>query len=142
MNIYALTILAIMLSTAATAQEIVPTTTDKHKTLPFPTSEMTYIFFPGYQTMRDEEAQVDRLLIVKLAHRKDPTRVYFARIGDYIGDYRFDRTTAPGKHMELYFVKSNETVIIRARQASETDKNTAEQGVAPYVAQSAPSGER
>jgi|GEM_PF-3492429 hypothetical protein len=127
MNIYVLTFLAIMLSTAATAQENVPAATDKHKTLPFPASEITHIYFPGYQIMRDGPAQADRLLIVKLAHRKAPSRVYFARIGDYIGDYRFDRTTAPGKNMELYFMKSNETVIIRARSPSETDKNTAEQ---------------
>ncbi|MGD9782942.1 MAG: hypothetical protein AB7V14_12465 [Kiritimatiellia bacterium] len=124
MKIYALTALAIMISTAATGQENGHPAADKHKTLPFPASGITNIFFPGYQTMWDEQAQDIRLFIVKLSHRKDPTRVYAAQIGDYIGDYRFDHTTAPGKNMELYFVKSNAIAIIRARGQSETDKNT------------------
>ena len=126
MNIHALTLLTIMLGSGAMAQEDLPPLGQNHATLPFPASEITNIYFPGYQTTRDEQAQDDRVLIVKLAHRKDPARVYATRIGDYIGDYRFDRTTAPGKNMELFFVKSNATVIIRARRPSETDNNTVE----------------
>lgn len=136
MKTYALAILAFMVGTAAMAQTEAPLGKKEHAVLPFPSPEITNLYFPGYQTIRDE-AHGDRLLIVKLAHRKDPTRVYAAQIGDYIGDYRFDRTTDLGKNMALYFVKSNETVIIRARRASETGHNTTESG-AGYRSQSAP----
>ena len=119
----------------AMAQEDVPFVGIKHITLPIPASEITNVFIRGYQTMLGDKTQSPQLMILKVATRKAPGHIYFIKVGDYIGDFRLDRTTFPEKNMELYFVRSNETVVIRAHQVNETHKNTAEQAGAGYPPQ-------
>ena len=152
MKTVALTILALMAGTFAMAQEEgykgnphISIPTDKphvsvpyeqqHITIPIPDSQVTNLFSPGYQTSGD------KLIGIKIASRKTPGRINFLKIGDFMGNYRIDRLDGTGMDYVIYLVKSNETVIIRAHQASETYKNTAEQGVPGYRRQSAPQPE-
>ena len=101
----------------------------QHITIPIPDSQVTNLFSPGYQTSGD------KLMGIKIASRKTPGRVFFLKIGDFMGNYRIDRLVGTGMNYALYLVKSNETVIISAHQASETHKNKAEQGGAGYPPQ-------
>ena len=148
MKTVVLTILAVMASALAMAQEegykgnphiIIPADKphvtvpydQQHITIPIPDSQVTNLFSPGYQTSGD------KLMGIKIASRKTPGRVFFLKIGDFMGNYRIDRLVGTGMDYALYLVKSNKTVIISAHQASETHKNKAEQGVPPYGAQGA-----
>jgi len=146
MKAYALTILAIMASARAMAQEesykgnphiIIPVDKphvsvpydQQHITIPIPDSQVTNLFSPGYHTSGD------KLMGIKLASRKTPGRVFFLKIGDFMGNYRIDRLVGTGMDYALYLVKSNETVIISAHQASDTHKNKAEQAGPAYPPQ-------
>ena len=148
MKTVALTILAIMASGYAMAQEteckgnphiIIPADKphvsvpydQQHITIPIPDAQVTNLFSPGYQTSGD------KLMGIKIASRKTPGRVYYLKIGDFMGNYRIDRLVGTGMDYALYLVKSNETVIISAHQASETHKNKAEQGGPGYPSQGA-----
>ncbi len=93
----------------------------QHITIPIPDSQVMNLFSPGYQTSGD------KLIGIKIASRKTPGRINFLKIGDFVGNYRIDRVVGTGMDYALYLVKSNETVIIRARQATETHKNTAKE---------------
>ena len=142
MKTYALTILAVMASALAMAQEegykgnphiIIPTDKphvsvpyeQQHITIPISDSQVTNLFNQGYQTSGG------KLIGIKIASRKTPGRIYFLKIGDFMGNYRIDRLVGTGMDYALYLVKSNETVIICAHQASETHKNRAEQPLSP-----------
>ena len=146
MKTVALTILAIMAGTFAMAQDkaykgnphiIIPTDKphvsvpfdQQHITLPMPDSQVTNLFSKGYQTFGG------KVSMVRVASRQDPERQRFMKIGDFVGNYRIDHVVGMGEDYELYLVKSNETVIIRAHQPSETHKNTAEQGGPGYPPQ-------
>ena len=101
----------------------------QHITLPIPDSQVTNIFSKGYQTSGDE------VIMIRIASRQDPGKHHFMKIGDFVGNFRIDRLVGTGMDYALYLVKSNETVIIRAHQASETHKNSAEQGGPGYPPQ-------
>ena len=152
MKTVALTILAVLVGTFAMAQDkvykgnphiIIPTDKphvsvpfdQQHITLPIPDSQVTNLFSRGYQTFNGE------ISMIKVSMRKAPENIYCVKIRDFVGNYRIDRVEGTGIDYALYLVKSNETVVIRAHQASETYKNTAEQGVPGYRRQSAPQPE-
>ena len=115
MKIFAVTTLAIMLSTAAVAQDNAPNATDKRNPLPFSDSQVTNLFNRGYTIFGGEVGSI------RIVSRADPARVYFAKIGDYIGSYSIDRVEGTGDHCVVYLVRSNETVEVRAFNPSETE---------------------
>lgn len=135
MNIRNLAILAVWTSAAvAMAQEegykgnphvFVPTNTprvavpfdEQTITLPLPDSQITNLFSRAYQTMGDQ------VVFIRLSHRNAPERIHAVKIGDFVGNYRVDRVSRAGEPFGVFLVKSNETAIIRARQACETRKN-------------------
>ena len=134
MRIPAPAVLAILASVAATAQEegyqgnphiVVPTNAprvavpfdEQTITLPLPDSQITNLFSRGYQSMGDKVA------FIRLSHRNAPEKIHGVKIGDFVGNYRVDRVSRAGEPFGVFLVKSNETAIIRARQASETRKN-------------------
>ena len=91
-----------------------------------PDFQVTNLFSKGYQTFGG------KVSMVRVASRQNPERQHFLKVGDFVGNYRIDHVVGRGEDYELYLVKSNETVIIRARQPSETHKNTAEQSGPAY----------
>ena len=146
MKLNTLTILAILASASAMAQEegykgnphiIIPTDKphisvpfdQQHITLPIPDSQVTNLYSKGYQTSGGE------VIMIRITSRQSPERNHFMKIGDFVGNYRIDRLVGTGMDYDLYLVKSNETVIISAHQASETHKNRAEQSVPGYPPQ-------
>ena len=108
----------------------------QHITLPMPDSQATNLFCKGYQTFAGEVS------MIRIASRLAPERLHFMKIGDFAGNYRIDRLVNTGMDYALYLVKSNETAIIRAHQASETHKNTIEQGNPGHGRQRAAPSER
>ena len=136
MNIYAATALAMMLSSATLAQDDSSPSADTHNTLPFSDSQISTLFNRGYQIFGGE------IGIIRIASRDAPERIYFAKIGDYVGSYRIDRVEGTGDHSVVYLVRPNETVEVLSFTPSKPEQQKAEQGVAPYAAQGAASGER
>ena len=132
-------LLAILASVAAIAQEegykgnphvVVPTNAsraavpfdEQRITLPLPDSQITNLFSRGYQSMGD------KAVFIRLSHRNAPEKIHAVKIGDFVGNYRIDRVSQPEEPFGIILVKSNETAIIRARQACETHKNEVVKG--------------
>lgn len=139
MKFFAAAVLAILASVAATAQEegykgnphvVVPTNTpravvpfgEQTITLPLPDSQITNLFSRGYQSQGDE------VVFIRLSLRNAPETIHGLKIGDFVGNYRVDRVSRPGEPFGVFLVKSNETAIIRARQACEIHKNEVVKG--------------
>ena len=89
----------------------------QHVVIRIPDSEITNLFNRGWQSSGDT------VFFVRLSHRRFAEKIHYLKIGDFVGNYRVDGVSPAGEPLAVYLVKSNETVVIRARSPAETHHN-------------------